>query len=546
MSYLDVPRLHFAGNFTANISTVNNTPENYNPTVANPNPLWNPDGSGNWGFNTCTVQRVCYADGTVSDDPAADPIIGAPVEGISSPSAKLVDLDPQQQLVSEVWGFNLRIGSNSNSVAGDYEVAAFSDLWRRALSGGGDFSLSAFYQSILTSLKWGLNPKSRFLKEWKAASPKALSIKFMVDGFSPNGMQGRVVGTIGPDKAGEPNHFVASRLLRPGSPSPLYFAPCRVDAKRRVVLLDLGNSIPTTTPGGPPPKLGDLQLAILPRRRPPILLGKIKYSGPLYTKTAFIQEFPVTAAQLQLLAETPLGVVQHNPSGAAGSSKTGLLAPDAVFLQENSLGTYVRADQFVFRLNPGDKATVNLYATRFGKPARNQPITLSYASNRLRPGSPPTVGTPQSALTFPSQTKPTNNRGRVAFALKASDPGNPRKFIDGQVYGVGYTWGVRQNADPSDFISVLVHNNFTYTGAPTWKDDVEPIFSQYAKLYPFMKKTIGIDLADYDSVWQHQARIVQTMKLLMVKPAYMPVVRDLSSTKRTMILKWFADGMPRS
>ena len=31
-------------------------------------------------------------------------------------------------------------------------------------------------------------------------------------------------------------------------------------------------------------------------------------------------------------------------------------------------GRYVRADQFVFRLNPGDRAKVRLFATRFGQP----------------------------------------------------------------------------------------------------------------------------------------------------------------------------------
>jgi hypothetical protein len=55
MSYLNVPRFHFAGNFQADPSTVNNNDNNLDPktTLSNnrsdPGWLyWNPNGTHNW------------------------------------------------------------------------------------------------------------------------------------------------------------------------------------------------------------------------------------------------------------------------------------------------------------------------------------------------------------------------------------------------------------------------------------------------------------------------------------------------------------------
>jgi hypothetical protein len=169
-----------------------------------------------------------------------------------------------------------------------------------------------------------------------------------------------------------------------------------------------------------------------------------------------------------------------------------------------------------------------------------QPVVLSYASNRL-PAQNIEVGTPESALTFPTQVQLTD--GKASFELSASDPGNPRQFIDGQVYGVGYAWGSPENPDMSDFISVLVHTEYTYEGNPTWWGNVEPIFSQYARLYPYMKN--WVNLADYNSVKTNASAIQNVMfEISMQDPNCMPVTRDLSRSKSEMSQKWFKDGMP--
>ena len=55
---------------------------------------------------------------------------------------------------------------------------------------------------------------------------------------------------------------------------------------------------------------------------------------------------------------------------------------------------------------------------------------------------------------------------------------------------------------------------------------MQPILSQYARLYPFMKQFV--DLGNYRSVVDNQSQIVHVMGLDPENPNYMPVTRDLS------------------
>src|SRR5262250_2393962 len=92
MSYLFPPRLTFSGQFQADVSTVNNDPEHFDSRNFQPNydlaqnansmnGWWNPRGTGAWRFFGCKVQQVFYRDGTLTDDPNFDPIIGAAING---------------------------------------------------------------------------------------------------------------------------------------------------------------------------------------------------------------------------------------------------------------------------------------------------------------------------------------------------------------------------------------------------------------------------------------------------------------------------------
>src|SRR5580704_12507576 len=84
----------------------------------------------------------------------------------------------------------------------------------------------------------------------------------------------------------------------------------------------------------------------------------------------------------------------------------------------------------------------------------------------------------------------------------AGGPGNPRKYIDGQLYGIGYQ--IKYVPDefkpnPFRYISILAWDHYDVPEEPTWLEHIRPILWQYGNLYPIMSKRL-IDLRDYDSV----------------------------------------------
>ena len=173
MSYLDPLRLHFAGRFQANVSTVNNDPGHFDNAIFQPawqtmeginmnppNGWFNPEGDADWRFLGCAITSAWMPTATSPSAavPASDPVLACLIaDSDAKAPAKLVDLDPEQQLVSEIWGLQVRIADADGNtlLRGDYDPAAFIDIWDRAtISAGGDADAGAMYQSILTNLQW--------------------------------------------------------------------------------------------------------------------------------------------------------------------------------------------------------------------------------------------------------------------------------------------------------------------------------------------------------------------------------------------------------
>lgn len=552
MSYLLGPRLHFAGRFKANVSTVNNDPRHFNNATFKPddqkppNGSWNPGGSAAWQLIGCTVTGAVLGDGTVLKA-SDDHVIGMPINDGGSPPAKIVDLDPEQQMVSQFWGFMVRLGAGANPiVSGKYEVAAFTDIWTRASgNSGGDMTAAACWQSVLTDLAWGDVGNSKLLKQLKSAAKTGmLSIKINLDGFnmdstSPQFATGRIVGAIGVALAGEPHQFVIGRQCMPAPSPPAnvnYFAAV-VDQKRGKLIADLGNALPTVGAGGPVDSSLNLEIGLLLPNQKFSSLGNLTVGGAnWYEQTAGICEFPPEPNQK--LSAGDLGKLKNTPIALATPGATG----PVLVAQEGIDGLHVRADNFVYRMSSGDKAKVTLYASEFGKAAANATVSAAFDSSGLQGASGNLqVGKPTSALTFPATVK-TDAKGAARLTLSAHALGTPRQYIDGQVYGVGY--GLPQSAqgaggysNPSNFISVLLWTSFKAPGQPNWWRDIHPILQQYANLYPFMKNFL--DLGSYDDVVKNIDRLRTVFTLPVENPHYMPVTRDLSPEKRQMILNWF-------
>jgi len=584
MSYLNALRLHFAGRFQANVSTVNNDPAHFDnatfmPSYQDmqgnnmqpPNGWFSPQGDAAWRLLGCTVTSAWIPSGRV---PASDPVLGYIVaDSDDKVPAKLADLDSEQQLVSEIWGLQVRLASADGTtlMRGDFAPAAFADIWDRALgSGGGDADAGAMYQSVLSNLQWGDVSSSPFLTALRqAATDGVLSIKFNVDRFnldftSPDFMCGRIAGTIGPAAIDEPKHLLVGRQFMAaavqGNGNINFFFPvgginyCAgvVDAVASRIYLDLGNALPTGAQGVLK-NLGDLTVGVLDPVATPgnpagtvITLGTIAASGPggysqdanWYSRTAGVVALPLTSTQLQLIATSPLVI-----SGNAN-----------IAISEWSSGAFVRADRFVYRLSPNDQVDIPVYAMQWGRPLAGAAVSFQLDPLQLQstsgggfpyvaPG--PLVATPTNALAF-NPTATTDNHGAAVLTVTASDPGTPRWFnngadygIDGQVYGIRPAFAdARRFSGPVNqwnFISFLVWSGFTAASPVTWTD-LQPIFQQYANVYPVMNRFLN--LSDYDSVVAHAGLLLLAFGLDPDDPNAMPVTRDLSPAKRDAILAW--------
>lgn len=592
MSYLNALRLHFAGQFQANVSTVNNDPAHFynakfipdyqkmeGPGMNPANGWFNPQGDAAFRLRGCRVTSAWTASGPAADD---DPVLHCMVaDSDEQAPAKLVDLDTEQQLVSEIWGLQVRVADAAGAtlLQGDFAPAAFADIWDRATGsgGGGDIGAGAMYQSVLTKLSWGDVSASPFLTKLQAAAGDGLlSIKFNVDGLnmnfkSPDFMCGRIVGTIGPTTADEPRHmvigrqFMAEGLQFPPPQQPtnffrpagqLNFCAGRLDSEAGSLFIDLGNALSTVSPGGTVNDFGTLAVTAVenPLTNPqPVPLGTIPSqgkggyaSGPdWYRNTAGVVELKLKRKALAAAQGSPLVILGGDPR--------------TTFICEWSTGAFVRADRYVYRLSPREKVQMPVYATQWGEPLAGAVISFEADPSNLQPSSnipdiaAPTVATPAKALRLPNNaTATTDTSGRAVLTLTPGDPGTPRYFnggadygIDGQVYGIRPAFADKSlNGGPVNqwnFISILLWSDFKPSNPVTWAD-VQPIFQQYANLYPVMNRFL--DLSDYDSVVKNAGLLRLAFGLDPGNPNVMPVTRDLSPAKRDAILAFLENPRP--
>lgn len=590
MSYLDSPRIHFRGWFQADVSTINNdvrffqndsfVPEYQN---LNTNGSWNPRGTGIFRILDTSITGG-FLNGNSLTSPTDDSVIGLSLQNATDRApGKLVDLDPQQQMVSEIFGMQMRLADPTAEVLfeGDFAPAAFTNLWQRQQTGPAtDQLLCAYYQSVLKNVVWAEYLDSPVLNALKAATQDGrLSINFNVYGFGrdpsqPRYTMGHLVGTIGPYYSGEPEQFVVGRQMityAPNWPVPdtnVNSLQAKLAADGNSLTADFGNTFPILNSSGTPFSVGLVQLGIL-RTNPDarittvdqsqvILLGEVPYlTETWYTETAGVQTFDLTqnAEARQLAPVSPLVLVTPVTGGTTYD----------VLLQESIQGVYVRADNFVYRMNPGETKRVNFYATEFGRLMGSAAINLSTVVGFMggsgggatispppRPAAAiPDINEPADAFAYQNRIV-TNGLGYAALDMttSADGPQNPRGYIEGQLYGVGYELeGLSPGyiSNPMNYVSVLAYDKKEVPDKPTWYRDIQPLFTQYGNLYPIMSKFV-VDLNNYGAVVERVAILKLAFSLPIEDANHMPVTRDLGAGARDTILKWLStpgsDGKP--
>lgn len=586
MSYLNFPRLSFTGQFQADVSTVNNDPRHFDNSTFEPyfqdftegtqcNGWWNPIGTGIFRLSNCLVTSALGLDGKLSDAGVLGLVVG---NSPDLPSAKLVDLDPDWQLASCIFGLTISLVTPLGQVVmqGDYQPNPFRDLWFNRVTGAdpGDETASAMFQSVLTNIQWNLDGiNSAFLQALKTAADNAggmLSVRLTTYGYngdntSPSFSYGKVVGAIGPVLPNEPTSFVLGRRFMPtgSQQSDTLNITCFssvIDQGTNTLQADFSNALPTDDNFRISP-LGTLTCVVLNdasiqqgatvTSSQYVVLGSVQSTDLGQTISSGIQSFPISSEAATLLSGNyPLALIQPNPAPETGS---------AVVIMEAPNGLEIRAEQFAFRLDPnnptGNTMTTTVYAAQYGKPISNPQIAV-----KLNDDDPDTNNCPTSvpADTTPKAAIPNNNTptgtiqfsytqgaapGQIAVTFQGPQSfGTPRSYMDGQIYYYNYNFasGPQAAQQQFDVFVALVFSSFTAPAKPAWTD-VQPILLQYANLYPVMSK--GLFDFSQQAVADANAHTMYAVfnNSNFEDPDYMPVTRDLSYSKRETLKTYFSN-----
>lgn len=529
MSYLDIPRVHFSGSFFSDPSTQNNDTSNFPPgAVASSDPRvnWNPTGRHWFFLKDCSVKLGFDPAGNAA---SSDPVVGGAVETTNNPMfGRLVDIDPDYQQASQLWGleFKVSLKDGSGSFTGKLQTATLRDLWARRAPGGFAGGFSGVYQSVFKDVTFQNVSASPILTALSKAT--AVAIKFVVYAYdatpgTPDFTTGKIAGTMGPfgfadGEAGGTDlgiHFLQARRMQDKGSKAFGNAPFKLNPGKKKLTIDLGNCIPESAPAGARRAFGDMEaVIILPAPAKPVVLGKLDYTKAHYEQTAGIEEIKLTDAQVAQLKKNPLGIRVSSPSSA-------------LVMNEEPKGLYVDATEIAFRLNPGETASFSLVATEFGAPKTGLTMRLQLAA-----------GAPASALTFPASV--TVAGAGAPVQLTAGDPGNPRGAVDGQLYQVEYYSGPIAPSNLQGRVVVKVFDKFT--PAALKASTMLPILAQYAQVYPSMKA--ALDLGDIAEVRKRAKDIENAISRDENDPRYMPVTRDLSRDKKAALKGWLQLGAP--
>jgi hypothetical protein len=579
MSYLHTPRLVFTGDFLSDVSTVNNDPAKYNndtfqpnfqiPGKGSANGWWNPEGGAIFNLQDCSIKQAVYKDGTSVE--ASDDLIGQFVKCAEGrASGKMVDLDPQMQMVSQLWGIKLRITNKAGDLLllGDLTTTGFRDLQKRQTAGAhiNGQALGGSWPTTLTNVVWGgAASKNRFMSELMATTEhNKLSVNLNGFGYyyahASNGRfsMGRMVGAIGPWFDGEPETMSPSRKLYGIATvgQSVYFKSTNFILNSDKVTFDFGQSFPISN------SLGRIDFsqhliaavshkALTNQPAAPItipegdftILNKITYeTGDNWLMdTGGIVSIDINADGVEKLKDNQLLLLTINASG------------EYVVLAREAIEGYVlKADNFVQRIDADQSSFVRFYAWKWGIPMPKGDIKISLqaptAMTPISSGNPiyfvPGNNYPPEGIRFEKTVK-TDENGIAEMKLTGNHIDQPRDYLPGQLYFLDYALANVDSENTSglipDMVNVHLRSYFKIPEKPVW-EDIAYEMTQFSNLYPIMSKYF-IDLSDPHALIANKEILTFAFTRDITDPLYMPVTRDLSDAKRLTILKWLQNPL---
>ena len=371
--------------------------------------------------------------------------------------------------------------------------------------------------------------------------------------------------------------------LRNETPVWMYKAPFttyQTSNHNTVLAVDFSNALAFDTNGNMR-NLGELQLAVenLEQMCTQLIGIPLKYLKPEWNKKGAIVDYILDNNTARLLESSNLIVVrivqdtfefEQQLKVAAAAAGINYLPPPCngmggvhLQLMLNETQFYVRTmDYYVGRLEYNQTMDVRILVTQYGKPVPNIQVNVVQSNNVLPPQGVQVLQSSGACYTDPN--------GIATFTFQANNIPFPRQYsndssqttkwpncngeyvtklpIDGQVYLFNYSvthtatdnftypYGVFTDVNE---IAILGYSYYMPAKPYTWKKDIESIFSQYDHLYGKVMRPI-VQLSNFRSVTTPQnLNLIQlAMSLDVNHPSYMPVTRDLSPTKRNVILDW--------
>jgi len=478
MSFLNTPRLIFSGDFLADVPTANNLAAHYDNATFTEEDLqytedrtkgaWNPEGGSIFNFENCTVQKLVLQ----GDDLTSEEVIGElSIEGAGGKSpGKMVDLDPEQQMCSELWGVQLRILTKDNKLLlrGTIEPVAFRKLQMRQTKGfkvNGQ-PIGATWTSVLKDIYWEDKHigSSRFFKELKTTTQgNKLSLNLNVFGYfnnkytnkdhkiiHPRFTLGRVLGAIGPWFQGEPQLFVPGRKMYGVYELPqlgIFFANTNFvfDKQNKRLTIDFGASFPIADAYGTISRTDNLVLGVshesltnAPSRKKVYIkdsdftpISKVNYEqgNTWLLKTGGIIDIQITSDDLcEKLSNHQLILLSQSEDGFQ------------LVARESIDGYLLRADNFVQRLDCGETHEVKFYAYQWGESLKQGSVQTAYVDmSQLSPNSQAATHSgdyrdvywyildnkPNNGITFDSEI--SIHDGLASMKLTGNPIGYPRK-----------------------------------------------------------------------------------------------------------------------
>jgi hypothetical protein len=147
-------------------------------------------------------------------------------------------------------------------------------------------------------------------------------------------------------------------------------------------------------------------------------------------------------------------------------------------------------------------------------------------------------GSPGDAIRFLAMVR-TDSSGVATLPVEVADPQNPRGYLDGQIYKIGYDFPIGGLSPLPFFDQLVLHvrDAFASLTRPSWEDHIAPVLAQYGNLYPIMSKGL-FSFSERAAVEARAAILRFALSRPVDDPNHMPVTRDLSTAKRAAIITW--------